>query len=161
MSTDDTRVALTAMVREGKAAGMYADDPTRDVAAIRARAEAFRQAIDTSSDRVGVRAIKSARDVPALLDALAARDAEVGRLRETLARVEALLPSSWLIDEVPFLFADDLRDALAAAPSETPVCGWCGGPQHDPADCIVAQQAEAQRLCDQDRLYSETETEDR
>jgi len=55
MSTDETREAL-------------------DVAAIRARAEDFREAIEASSDRVGVRAIKSARDVPDLL-------AEVERLR--------------------------------------------------------------------------------
>jgi hypothetical protein len=48
----------------------------------------------------------------------------------------------WTVADAPA--ADDER------------CGWCGiTPTHDPGDCAVAQQAEAQRLCDEDRRYTE------
>ena len=82
MSTDETREALTAMVREGKAAGMYADvhgaagfctdhgQAALDVDAIRAAHGR------TCTFCNGTNKCSAAR----LLDALAARDAEVERL---------------------------------------------------------------------------------
>ena len=46
-------------------------------------------------------------------------------------------------------------DSGPIPPAVGRLCGWCGGPHHDPGDCPVAQQAEAQRLCDEDRHYAE------
>jgi hypothetical protein len=48
-----------------------------------------------------------------------------------------------------------LRDVVGVTVTGGEVCGWCGGPQHDPGDCAVAQCAEAQRLCDEDRHHTE------
>ena len=132
MSTDDTREALTAMVREGEAAGMYADDhgsagfctnhgqPALDFDVIRARAEDFREAIEASSDRVGVRAIKSARDVPDLL-------AEVERLHTAYREA-----------------TDDLRAALATAPAA-------------PGVSVSAEQVEAATGVMTERYFARTD----
>jgi hypothetical protein len=48
-----------------------------------------------------------------------------------------------------------LTAALGLTVADEVRCGWCGiTPTHDPGDCAVAQRAEAQRCCDEDRRYA-------
>ncbi|MBK5248111.1 MAG: hypothetical protein JJE50_01555 [Actinomycetales bacterium] len=104
MSTDETREALTAAVREGEAAGMYADDASSRVLVVGAFRASWDEDVllgrvlrwqrdrgmtpDADDDREAVRAVLDIQRPLALLDVLAARDAEVERLTEAASVAE-------------------------------------------------------------------------
>jgi len=98
---DERREALAAMVREGKAAGMYADDhgaagfctdhgqPALDVAAIQARSDRVGR-LDGRHDRLWIDAAEaSLDDVPDLLAEVEWRDSQRIVANDTLRSVRA------------------------------------------------------------------------
>jgi len=139
MSADDAREALAAMVREGEAAGMYADDhgsagfctdhgqpaahPTTVAEAVEATGPWTCAHCGATGEGPEPHCVQLARIIngydrtPAEQRAADA-DAEVERLREVVGRIADHL---WSIsaDEAHLDVVADLRAALAAAPSET------------------------------------------
>ena len=102
------------------------------------------------------------------------RKAQRDALAATVARVKALAEKWQAVHDgiAPMLghppqgqvqrFAEELLAALGLTVTDTPTEAGSGDcfevcQGRDPGDCVAAQQAEAQRLCDEDRRYDEDE----